>query len=152
MSEAVVYRMFDSSGALLYVGLSMSLPARLAGHRADKQWWPEIATISVEHFASRDAAAEAEVVAIRLERPAHNRSLGRGVTPQSVVDERRRKRAEEKARRAAEAEAKRYWDPRGAIECRNCKRRPDRFPVGRAIEKVPCKQCGVCAFAVEQAA
>jgi predicted GIY-YIG superfamily endonuclease len=67
-----LYRLFDSKHQLLYVGISASAIARLSQHMSDKPWASEIAHVSVEHFETRGEAAEAEVEAIRIERPRYN--------------------------------------------------------------------------------
>lgn len=72
MIEHVVYRMFDGEGELLYVGMTMNPTARFGGHRKNKPWWPEVATIALEQHPSRQSAAEAESRAIRRERPRWN--------------------------------------------------------------------------------
>lgn len=70
--ENVLYRMRDQSGALLYVGITLSVEGRLRAHRGDKPWWPDIASIQLEHFASREDLEAAEIAAIRNEAPMHN--------------------------------------------------------------------------------
>jgi hypothetical protein len=67
-----LYRFFDSRHHLLYVGISASAAARYAQHRSDKPWADEIATMSVESFATRHEAAMAEAKAIREELPRYN--------------------------------------------------------------------------------
>lgn len=67
-----LYRHWDSSGRLLYVGIALSPAARLRGHRKNAPWFREIARIDVEWFDSRIAAMRAEIRAIRNERPLHN--------------------------------------------------------------------------------
>ncbi len=60
-----LYRMFDSAGQLLYVGItSQHLEARWSHHRS-KWWWPLVARRLVELHPSRDSAAEAERRIIR---------------------------------------------------------------------------------------
>ncbi|HEU5108316.1 MAG TPA: hypothetical protein VFT95_07140 [Micromonosporaceae bacterium] len=67
-----LYRFYDRTDALLYVGISMDLPARLRSHRREKPWWVEIAHITVELHESRRAALAAEAVAIAEEKPLYN--------------------------------------------------------------------------------
>lgn len=69
---ATVYRAFDAEGALLYVGASTRLGARLDSHRYGKTWWREVARIELAHFPDSATALAAEREAIRTERPAHN--------------------------------------------------------------------------------
>lgn len=67
-----LYRFFDRTDALLYVGITMDLGARLKSHRREKPWWLDIHHITVEHFATRAEALAAEAKAIRAEGPLHN--------------------------------------------------------------------------------
>jgi predicted GIY-YIG superfamily endonuclease len=67
-----LYRFFDQSGELLYVGITMDLPARMGNHRRDKPWWTDAAWIGIEHFDNRAAALEAERMAIKAETPRYN--------------------------------------------------------------------------------
>lgn len=68
-----LYRHFDKDGDLLYVGISLSAIDRSKQHRTGSEWWPEVASITVENFASRAAAERAERKAIASERPIHNK-------------------------------------------------------------------------------
>lgn len=67
-----LYRLRDQRRKLLYVGISNNLAWRWKTHAADKEWWPEVATRSIEWFPTRDRALAAEAAAIRTERPLHN--------------------------------------------------------------------------------
>lgn len=67
-----LYRLFNDKHHLLYVGISTSAIARLSQHLGDKEWAHEIAHVSVEHFDTREQAAEAERQAIRTEHPKYN--------------------------------------------------------------------------------
>jgi hypothetical protein len=68
-----LYRHFNSSGELLYVGLSINPSYRQEQHRANSSWVSEIVTFTVERFATRDEMIEAERSAIRNENPKYNR-------------------------------------------------------------------------------
>lgn len=68
----VLYRMYDQDGGLVYVGISVSLPARLIQHRQSQPWWSDITSISVQHFPTIREARDAERVAIAEERPRYN--------------------------------------------------------------------------------
>jgi hypothetical protein len=68
----VLYRFRNRDGRLIYVGISLSLPARLGQHRGDKPWWAEVTTVTVEHFPDRASALAAEKEAIRTESPLYN--------------------------------------------------------------------------------
>lgn len=67
-----LYRMFDGSGQLLYVGISSRGPRRFPEHRQRQEWWREVAEIRVEHYDVPIWAVEAERQAIEQERPLHN--------------------------------------------------------------------------------
>lgn len=67
-----LYRFFDASGELLYVGITMNPVGRWASHRTEKPWWSEVATITLESHPSREAVERAERDAIRAERPRYN--------------------------------------------------------------------------------
>jgi predicted GIY-YIG superfamily endonuclease len=67
-----LYRAFTPSGELLYVGISKNAPKRMAQHRKTSRWYHDAATWTFEEFASRAEAEQAEMLAIRAERPAHN--------------------------------------------------------------------------------
>ncbi|MFI7073604.1 GIY-YIG nuclease family protein [Micromonospora sediminicola] len=67
-----LYRFFDRTDALLYVGITMNLPARLKQHRKDKHWWLQVTNIVIEPFETREAALAAEKKAIRDESPVYN--------------------------------------------------------------------------------
>jgi len=67
-----LYRHFDAEGALLYVGVSLNAVVRLAQHKKQSHWFDSIAKITIESFATRDEALEAETKAIQEEKPKHN--------------------------------------------------------------------------------
>lgn len=67
-----LYRFYDAADVLLYIGITVHLPARLSRHRDEKEWWRSVARMTVEQFPDRDAVLAAEKAAIRIERPLHN--------------------------------------------------------------------------------
>lgn len=67
-----LYWFYDAEGLLLYVGITNTGVRRMEQHGADKEWWPQVATINVNHFRTRDEAEAAEVEAIRAHLPVHN--------------------------------------------------------------------------------
>lgn len=67
-----LYRFFDEEGRLLYVGVSTSAPNRMKQHRATKPWFTQVASATFSHLPTRNAALEAEAVAIRTEKPLMN--------------------------------------------------------------------------------
>jgi excinuclease UvrABC nuclease subunit len=71
-TPGILYRHFDATGVLLYVGSSLNAISRTSKHRLTVHWYSQIATISLEHFSSRVAAMEAEQLAIKNEKPKYN--------------------------------------------------------------------------------
>ncbi|GII24284.1 GIY-YIG nuclease family protein [Planosporangium mesophilum] len=67
-----LYRFWDRTDVLLYVGITADLPQRMGDHRTDKPWWSQVARVTVEHFDTREAALKAETESIREERPLYN--------------------------------------------------------------------------------
>ena len=81
-----LYRFFDGSGTLLYVGISCSALRRFLEHKNEKSWWPEIARSTLEHFDTRQQALDAEKAAIQKEKPKYNKVHNRSRN-QSDIDE-----------------------------------------------------------------
>jgi predicted GIY-YIG superfamily endonuclease len=71
-SSHVLYRFFDATGRLLYVGITVHLPNRLTDHRHGKPWWTDVTRITLEHHPDRNAVLHAERVAIQKEHPKWN--------------------------------------------------------------------------------
>lgn len=67
-----LYRLYDATNCLLYVGVAGNPGRRFEQHRADKPWWGDVAHATLEHHPSRDDALAAETAAIRTENPRHN--------------------------------------------------------------------------------
>jgi hypothetical protein len=67
-----LYRFYDSTGTLLYIGITAQGQGRWYQHQSEKAWWPEVSRATVEHFPDRPSAASAEVDAITAEGPMHN--------------------------------------------------------------------------------
>lgn len=68
-----LYRFYDISNRLLYVGISLSAAHRASQHRGDKPWWDDVARMEVQHLDCPRRDAEAmEKRAIIAERPKHN--------------------------------------------------------------------------------
>lgn len=77
-----LYRWFDESGVLLYVGITMDPDARAKAHKHYSFWFPlaHEVTCSPEPIAMRRADAERlELGVIAAERPAFNRAGTRGL-------------------------------------------------------------------------
>lgn len=69
-----LYRHFDASGRLLYVGISLSPTYRLSQHRVCSPWFSQIANITVEWLPNRLEALKAERSAIQSEGPEYNKT------------------------------------------------------------------------------
>ncbi|MFE9850295.1 GntR family transcriptional regulator [Streptomyces sp. NPDC005576] len=70
--RTALYRLRDSEGRLLYIGISNNPEARWARHKMLRDWWPRVATKEAEWFPSRESAEAAEEDAIRGEAPRFN--------------------------------------------------------------------------------
>jgi len=68
----VLYRFYDTKGALLYVGITADLKQRFRGHAAVQPWWHEVAACRVEFLPDREALVVAERDAIYREQPRYN--------------------------------------------------------------------------------
>lgn len=91
MRTTSLYRHFADDGTLLYVGISLSWPARTKQHSRGSQWFAQVARVEIEHFPTREAAIEAEFEAIKRERPQfniiHNRTkTAKSSSRQKVAD------------------------------------------------------------------
>jgi hypothetical protein len=73
-NRTALYRHWDADGELLYVGISLSAVGRLAQHRASAPWFVDIANVTIEWFDTRAEAQAAEIEAITLEHPLHNKA------------------------------------------------------------------------------
>lgn len=67
-----VYRAFDDSGTLLYVGCSYDLDARMKAHRTSSQWYHLMHRLKVAGPYNYETAREIEHAAIESERPQFN--------------------------------------------------------------------------------
>lgn len=71
MSQTL-YRFWDTEGLLLYVGITARPWERWKAHRNEKPWWEEVASVTLQNFASREEVIVAELKAIREEKPRYN--------------------------------------------------------------------------------
>lgn len=67
-----LYRFWNKDSELLYIGISLNAIARLSQHSKDKDWYQEVASITMEHFGSREELEKAERESIFKERPRYN--------------------------------------------------------------------------------
>jgi predicted GIY-YIG superfamily endonuclease len=72
MTRTALYRHRDKNGTLLYVGISLSVPKRLAEHMRRSPWAEEITRVDIAWYPSRHEAEAAERHAIRTEAPRWN--------------------------------------------------------------------------------
>lgn len=70
--SAHVYRVYDASGRLLYVGCSVEVETRLAAHSTSATWWLFHDRVETEEFPTHQEALEAEATAIATEHPRWN--------------------------------------------------------------------------------
>jgi excinuclease UvrABC nuclease subunit len=78
MNEAVVYRIFDATDRLIYIGATSNVTQRLAYHRTQSWWWALAHRVDVESHEDKASAHDAEWAAIAAEDPAFNLALRRG--------------------------------------------------------------------------
>ncbi len=76
----IVYRAFDHTDRLLYVGMTKNLAGRMGGHSRDSQWWPQVFRITWEEWPGYLSACAAEMTAIWNEQPLHNVKGARPLT------------------------------------------------------------------------
>jgi hypothetical protein len=71
---AQLYRHFDATGRLLYVGISLFAFRRLAAHERNAGWWKDVRTVTITppYRTRAEVAAAAEIEAIRNEKPRYN--------------------------------------------------------------------------------
>lgn len=72
--EQVLYRFFDDSGVLLYVGISKHWTSRLNSHESRSDFFRLASHITIERYATRQEVEQAETAAIVNEKPLYNRS------------------------------------------------------------------------------
>lgn len=77
--SAVMYRCFDATGRLIYVGSTGRWGRRIGEHRRQSWWFPMLDQLRTEWHPTLEAAQAAEATAIQEEQPAFNwRDTGRG--------------------------------------------------------------------------
>lgn len=69
--RAAVYRLYDASGALLYIGSAYDPSQRYRSHRS-KPWWGQVARRAEDWHPNRAAAFAAEAALIETEQPRFN--------------------------------------------------------------------------------
>ncbi|MFE2140221.1 GIY-YIG nuclease family protein [Streptomyces sp. NPDC059456] len=69
--RTALYRLYNATGALLYVGITCD-PERRFGDHTTKGWWSTVDHGTLKWFNSESLALEAELEAILTEAPKHN--------------------------------------------------------------------------------
>ena len=85
MKSTALYRHFDASGALLYVGITGDLAARTTWHSKNSAWFPDVRDTTISWIADRSDALVLEAAAIRIERPMHNKVHNVAVTNEGPI-------------------------------------------------------------------
>jgi predicted GIY-YIG superfamily endonuclease len=67
-----LYRFYDDTRTLLYVGITHDPGSRWPKHMRDKPWWAQVTHIDLESFPDRPSVLAAEESAIHDERPLYN--------------------------------------------------------------------------------
>jgi predicted GIY-YIG superfamily endonuclease len=75
VQRTALYRHFDSTGRLLYVGISLDYLRRLGQHKQNSGWFDRICRVEIEWLDSRQEALAQERSAIRREKPECNIAL-----------------------------------------------------------------------------
>lgn len=78
MSTSVVYRAFNASGEVLYVGVTRDPVQRFTFHEYQTPWWHHVHRVELsQEFPNRDDAEAAEALAISTLKPLCNRDYPR---------------------------------------------------------------------------
>lgn len=79
--RTALYRYFDASGDLLYVGITNSVGRRWDQQAQQQPWWPSSSRQTVDWYPTRGAAETAERAAVQTEKPLYNSLLKVQLTP-----------------------------------------------------------------------
>lgn len=74
LRQHFVYRAFDESGALLYIGCSKNLRERMGEHRSFSPWFAHAARFTLAGPYNYETARQIERDAIHSERPLYNQT------------------------------------------------------------------------------
>lgn len=72
MTTHALYRFYDNTDELLYVGITLDPGKRFKQHSTQKAWWSDVADITLQKFDSRIEVLAAEREAIKTESPRYN--------------------------------------------------------------------------------
>lgn len=67
-----VYKLYDTFGDLIYVGITIDPETRFKAHSYDKWWWPSVARTEIEWTLSFRIAECVEKQLIETHQPKHN--------------------------------------------------------------------------------
>jgi len=73
VQPTALYRLYDDSGQLLYIGITRSPAWRWYKHASCSPWWPQVRRREIVWYDTRPEARAAEIEAIGAERPIHNK-------------------------------------------------------------------------------
>jgi len=73
-----LYRFYNTTDELLYIGISNAVPRRFDQHEDTKPWYTQVTRVTVEHHPTRLIALSKEESAIKQERPKYNIIHNRG--------------------------------------------------------------------------
>lgn len=71
--ETTLYRLYDRSGSLVYVGITWQFEERIKQHRRHSAWFDQVDHWTTETFPDRRRAKRVETDSIRREQPRFNR-------------------------------------------------------------------------------
>lgn len=69
----VLYRLFNSEGDLIYIGITNNIKARFQQHLSEQSWWGEVADCQTEFHRDRSTLERIEADEIASLRPRHNK-------------------------------------------------------------------------------
>ncbi len=127
-----VYRCYSTDGTLLYVGVSGDALRRFSEHGETKAWFPEVASIALEHYPTREAAKAREKGLIHALTPrynVHDNLPARAEPYQPLVLSRGKRQTSRSAQRThclhghPYDSVNTYISPQGYRSCRECRRR-----------------------------
>jgi predicted GIY-YIG superfamily endonuclease len=70
--RTAVYRLYDSEGQLLYIGISNNPPVRWSAHARERRWWKDVTYKAVVWYPTRREAEAVEEEAVPAEKPLYN--------------------------------------------------------------------------------
>lgn len=79
-----LYRIYGTEGELLCIGITRSLPSRLASHAREQSWGLEIRDVTAHWYPDEASADAAETAAVRAEKPFHNEAKTRDHIPRTA--------------------------------------------------------------------